>query len=86
MCSRTRALGEPSLPNISDIGIVLEFARVEISHCFAKKVVLCGKERDKSTVWSWWETLRDKYVTFLARPGSCLATLVLQEIQDCICT
>jgi hypothetical protein len=35
-----------------------------------------------SRVWSRCETMQDKYVTFLARPGSRLATLVLQEMQD----
>jgi hypothetical protein len=29
-------------------------------------------------VWSRCETLRDEYMTFLARPGSHLATLVLR--------
>ncbi len=33
-------------------------------------------------VWSCCETLQDEYVTFLARPGSRLATLVLQEMWD----
>jgi hypothetical protein len=35
-----------------------------------------------SRVWSCCKTLHDKYVTFLARPGSCLATLVLREMRD----
>ncbi len=33
-------------------------------------------------VWSRCKTLRDKYMTFLMRPGSRLTTLVSQEMRD----
>jgi hypothetical protein len=35
-------------------------------------------------VWSLCKTMRDEYVTFHVIPGSCLATLFLQEIWDCM--
>ena len=31
-------------------------------------------------VWTHCETLCDKYMTFLVRPGTCLASLVLEEM------
>ncbi len=33
-------------------------------------------------VWSHCKILQEDYMTVLVRPGSCLATLVSQEMQD----